>query len=210
MFEEENVHKFYDKKSYSFSNTRYKPWPVTKKFMEKYYNPSKLVLDSGCGNGRNCLGDNIIGMDYSRSLLIHAKSKNKSCDFMRGDIQNHPFLDNTFDLILSIAVIHHLLDRKKGFDDLYRISKKGCVILVYVWSSDVKGQKKFMQIEDSKEFKTKTENDVFATWRGKTEYLRYYHLYELTELENESKEAGFSILESGKEQESLYVILQKN
>ncbi|KAK1347446.1 Alkylated DNA repair protein alkB 8 [Hamiltosporidium tvaerminnensis] len=79
-FESQKVHTFYKNNHTHFSNTRYTIWPYIRTFLSTTYNPTHLILDNGCGNGRCIMYNNIIGMDYSRELLQHITKGNSSRD----------------------------------------------------------------------------------------------------------------------------------
>ncbi|TBU21011.1 putative methyltransferase [Hamiltosporidium tvaerminnensis] len=79
-FESQKVHTFYKNNHTHFSNTRYIIWPYIRTFLSTTYNPTHLILDNGCGNGRCIMYNNIIGMDYSRELLQHITKGNSSRD----------------------------------------------------------------------------------------------------------------------------------
>lgn len=51
-FHNEHVYKVYDKIAEHFSATRYKPWPRVAHFLQ-HIKKGSIVLDIGCGNGRN-------------------------------------------------------------------------------------------------------------------------------------------------------------
>ncbi|KAF7684091.1 putative methyltransferase [Astathelohania contejeani] len=203
------VHDFYSSCADKFNTTRRKPWPQTQLFISKYSTPTSLLLDSGCGNGRaSTCHPNTIGIDYSLNLLKYAYSRCTSpfTQFQRGNVINLPYKDGMFDLILSIAVVHHLTTeerRNKCFQEMHRVLAPNGKALVYVWSSEYKNKSKFRSAG------LKSDQDVFASWNGSFEKVRFYHLYTLGELEEQARRNGFTILKSGSENESLYVIIEK-
>lgn len=202
-FESEYVHKFYSKKSEPFSDSRVKPWPFTLLFMEKYSSPSSIVLDAGCGNGRQFISENTIGLDFSANLLLQARKKSP-LGLVRGDIHILPFRDRSFDICLSIAVVHHLSthERRVGcLREMMRVMKDDGMGLVYAWHRDASTKKKFTHIKG---------NDYFVSWKGESDALRYYHLFDQQSLVKLCEEAGFGVLESGIEQESVYTVVAKN
>ncbi|KAI4292368.1 hypothetical protein PAPHI01_1642 [Pancytospora philotis] len=201
-FEREYVHKFYSQKSSPFSQTRVKPWPFTLAFMERYAGPAALVLDSGCGNGRQFIGRNTVGVDYSENLLRAAAAK-PHLALVRADVVEEPFRDRVFDIVLSIAVVHHLSTherRLRCLQELRRVLKDGGHGLVYAWSIEASKKQKFSPIDG---------NAFFVSWRGETDALRYYYLFSADTLAALCAEAGFHVLESGVEQESVYAVVRK-
>jgi tRNA (uracil-5-)-methyltransferase TRM9 len=267
------VHDFYSNNSSLFSSTRYAPWPGISRFIKNIDYKCNLVLDSGCGNGRNML-DGMFGVDYGINLLLEtlkrtrkstlelkgskesleliSKNENigeksledknntmikekqnrnklksalmettvtkpetnqgdekdnlKNINLFRCTALNHPFKNETFDHILSIAVIHHFSTKERRIDalkDLYRLLKPQGTILLYVWSKHVSKQKKFEKIGDDE------NNDYRVIWNNDPTKIRYYYLYEINELKDDCISAGFIIKEINIEQESIKAILVK-
>lgn len=202
-FEDSFVHKFYDLKSDKFSKSRVCPWPFTKKFLNEYSNDSSLVLDAGCGNGRSFLHKSSIGLDYSFNLLLDARNKT-NLGLVKSNVLEMPFKEDSFDVVLSVAVIHHLSTnerRMKALEEMKRVMKKGGVILLYTWHLDASKKKKFHPAEG--------KNDFFVSWKGEEDLLRYYHLYDEEGLTKLCESSGMEIIEIGREQESIYAVLRK-
>ncbi|KAM0675648.1 hypothetical protein GVAV_001016 [Gurleya vavrai] len=195
-FEQKNVHNFYSNHANSFSVTRVIPWPKTVEFLK---NDFPLILDAGCGNGRSSHNNDVISLDYSYNLLNQNKCFNKinSC------VTLLPFKNETFDALLSVAVIHHLSTpekRKKALKEMHRVLKNNGRVLIYVWNREVVHKKRFKQING---------NDYFVTWNGNNEIIRYYYMYDEKEFYALLIECKFKIVECGLEQESIYAILEK-
>jgi ubiquinone/menaquinone biosynthesis C-methylase UbiE len=98
-----------------------------------------LVLDCGCGFGSFYnLTSNLdaIYLDFSLNLLkkfenIHGLKTNKIC----GNVLNLPFKDNSFDMVLCINVLEHIVDYKQVLYELKRILKNNGVLIVVVVNS---------------------------------------------------------------------------
>ena len=136
-----------------------------------------LVLDAGCGNGKNMQIRNdlkYIGCDTSDKLLEICKTK--ELNVVNANIKDLPFPDETFDNIICIAVLHHITleeERLNTVNELLRVLKPGGKLLLQVWAREQELTNKFIQIKD---------NDFFVTWSSSDKILkRYYHLF--TELE---------------------------
>lgn len=95
---------------------------------------NKELLDAGCGTGwfskyaaeRKA---KVTSMDLGENLL---KEVAKKCESTRvvGSILEIPFLENTFDYIVSSEVIEHVPDNKKAIEELYRVLKpNGTLVL---------------------------------------------------------------------------------
>lgn len=136
---EEKVKDFYNSYSERFSQTRHAIWDVIKNFNNSI-KPNSKILDAGCGNGKNMVylqneGHTVKGVDFSDSLLDICKEK--SLDVQYSDIRKLPYEDNTFDYVISIAVIHHLssyYEQVKAITELLRVTKKDGKVLFTVWA----------------------------------------------------------------------------
>ena len=96
----------------------------------------RIVLDLGCGSGENSLllarrGANVIGVDISESLLTLAKERlavNGSGDapvcFVPASAHRLPLPDASVDVVLGIAVLHHL-DLDATSKEVFRVLRPG-------------------------------------------------------------------------------------
>ena len=106
---------------------------------------AKNLLDIGCGAGNYSLkmltkiADlNCTLVDLSEPMLdkakerVSAKTKNK-VETIQGDIREVGLKENSFDIILAGAVLHHLRDDKDWettFDKLYSLLKPGGCLMI--------------------------------------------------------------------------------
>ena len=166
---ENNVRQFYNNNYEKFDNSRYSIWKAVRNFVDNIAEDS-LVLDAGCGNGKNMLymqarDIKVIGIDFCDKLLNICKEKVLNVKY--ADVRNIPFENNTFDYVISIAVIHHLSiesDRRKAIDEMLRVCKPNGKILVSVWALEQDKNSGF-------EF---TLGDNIVKWDDTT---RYYHIH---------------------------------
>lgn len=97
----------------------------------------KIILDAGCGNGTHTenlanKGATMVGIDFSSSVFQAEKNrKSKNLFFVKGDLQNPPFKESFFDLIISNGVIHHTKSTYNTFLKLVPIVKSGGSL--YLW-----------------------------------------------------------------------------
>lgn len=94
----------------------------------------KKILDIGCGTGEysnSFKPKNYTGIDISSEYISHAK-KTKKGNFLVMDATNLSFPDNSFDIILIAAILHHLEDEdvKKVLKEARRVLKRGGEILI--------------------------------------------------------------------------------
>lgn len=165
----------YDVIAEHFDVTRYKPWPETLEFLMGLPKKS-LVLDAGCGNGRNAvaaeeLGHTVIGFDISGAMLLTAREK-CGCGLVRADTTLMPFRDRAFDAALSIAVIHNLETedgRQEALREIGRALKPGGLALVGVWARE---QERLAE-------KCDATGDALVDWKTPDGIVRkrFYHLY---------------------------------
>ncbi|KAJ1921911.1 tRNA methyltransferase, has a role in tRNA modification [Mycoemilia scoparia] len=141
------VHKVYDQIAKHFSNTRYNPWPVIKKYLEDQ-EPGCIGADIGCGNGKYLgvrSGDMfVIGSDRSPALVEICNER--GFESMTADNLNLPYRDNVFDFAISIAVIHHFSTESRrvaAIKEILRTLRKGGTALIYVWALEQDGKRKF-------------------------------------------------------------------
>jgi SAM-dependent methyltransferase len=93
------------------------------------------LLDAGCGTGRNLiefrsLGE-AAGIDSSADAVEYCRRR--GIDGVRvGALEELPFADGAFDLVLATDVIEHLRDDGAGLAELRRVAKSGARLLVTV------------------------------------------------------------------------------
>lgn len=98
----------------------------------------ETVLDLGSGGGFDCflaakavgVNGKVIGVDMTPAMVDKArKNADKSdlynVDFRLGEIENLPVPDRTVDVIISNCVINLSPEKKKVFQDAYRVLKPG-------------------------------------------------------------------------------------
>lgn len=101
--------------------------------------PGEQVLDVGCGTGtlaievQNRVGraGRIFGIDPGTQQIARARSKasrrNLPIDFQIGVIEQIAFPDQTFDVVLSTLMMHHLPAslKRQGLAEIVRVLKPG-------------------------------------------------------------------------------------
>jgi len=95
----------------------------------------KKVLDAGAGTGR-LIRDlvsadaNVTALDISENMLKAIKKKHSNVETVVGDVEQLPFEDNSFDIIISTFVIVHLTDLSIFFKEAHRVLKDGGKFLI--------------------------------------------------------------------------------
>ncbi|MFQ5821299.1 MAG: class I SAM-dependent methyltransferase [Candidatus Heimdallarchaeota archaeon] len=92
------------------------------------------ILDFGCGGGwlskvlaSSCECE-VVGIDFSRSLINSAKRAVPTANFIVGDCANLPFREKSFDVIVGIAILHHL-DISSALTECNRVTAEGSLLL---------------------------------------------------------------------------------
>jgi len=96
------------------------------------------VLDLGSGAGNDCfvarkwVGEEgkITGVDFTMAMVEKArknleKTDFKNIEFIQGDIEDMPFSDNTYDVVISNCVLNLVPDKIKAFREISRVLKPG-------------------------------------------------------------------------------------
>lgn len=83
--------------------------------------PAGRVLELGCGNGKTAqalvrLTPQVVGLDFSRSGLLACRAAvpSPNLNLVEGDLRSLPFADRSFDHVVAIHVLGHLLQKDRG------------------------------------------------------------------------------------------------
>jgi ubiquinone/menaquinone biosynthesis C-methylase UbiE len=101
--------------------------------------PGEMVLDVGCGTGTLAMEvkprvgatGHVFGIDPGAQQIARARSKaarhNLSIEFQIGVIEHLDFPDQTFDVVVSTIMMHHLSDslKRQGLAEIARVLKPG-------------------------------------------------------------------------------------
>ncbi len=202
------VRETYDEIADHFAATRAHPWPETTSFCEG--RRVDVALDVGCGNGRNAevLLDHaatVVGLDASDALLSIARERVPAAEFLQGDASSLPLGDDTVDLAVYVATLHHLPDRalrRRSLDELARVLASGGEALVSAWSVT---HDRFDVDPDAE-----AGFDTHVDWTlpdGET-VPRYYHIYAPPEFEQDLAASDLRVVRSWLSSGNCYAVVR--
>jgi arsenite methyltransferase len=104
--------------------------------------PGERILDAGCGCGFDTFiassmagaSGKAVGVDITADMLAIAQSaakefKNGNVEFCEGAIEQLPFEDGYFDMILSNGVLNLIPDKPKAFKEIARVLRPEGVLI---------------------------------------------------------------------------------
>lgn len=106
--------------------------------------PGETVLDVGCGTGTLAIEvqrrvgatGHVFGIDPGTQQIARAQFKaarhNLPIDFRFGVVEHLAFPDQTFDVVLSTIMMHHLGDglKRRGLSEIARVLKSGGWLII--------------------------------------------------------------------------------
>ena len=197
---------FYNKIAESWYNVRH--WTIVEKElkqMNERWSRGK-ILNIGCAHGPDFLPFDsskfdFFGVDISENLLKLAQKYYKKFkikfNLSLADACKLPFRNSSFDYIVSVAAIHHILDkiqRIEALREMKRVLKKEA--FVSVWN------RKNPELPD--------KEVIEREWKHKNRILkRPYFMYTESGFEKELKEAGFNVkkIETDERERNIFAII---
>jgi SAM-dependent methyltransferase len=97
------------------------------------------ILDVGCGTGvvagrLAAAGYEVTGLDPSAGMLSHVRSHAPAVETVQGSATGLPFEDGQFDLVMCVAVMHHVAEPEKvhqSLTEMVRVTRPGGFTLVW-------------------------------------------------------------------------------
>jgi demethylmenaquinone methyltransferase / 2-methoxy-6-polyprenyl-1,4-benzoquinol methylase len=92
--------------------------------------PGDRVLDACCGTGDLALaaeaaGGGVTGLDFSEPMLERARSKSSTIEWVRGDLLDLPFADESFDAATVGFGVRNVDDLDRALRELRRVLRPG-------------------------------------------------------------------------------------
>jgi ubiquinone/menaquinone biosynthesis C-methylase UbiE len=193
-----SVRETYETIASHFSETRAHPWPEVTEFVEAAPDVA-TGLDLGCGNGRHAAvlrdrADRVLALDASRNLLDEADARLDSewARLLQGDAARLPIRDDTVDLAVYVATLHHLPSRdhrRRSLDELARVLAPEGQALVSAWST---AHDRFDADADAE---TGFDTTIDWTLPGGETVPRFYHIYAPAEFEADLEASDCRLIE---------------
>ncbi|MBL7071555.1 MAG: methyltransferase domain-containing protein [Candidatus Omnitrophica bacterium] len=163
-------------------------------FFERFIKPEpgEKLIDLGCGTGAftkelKKFSLNITAVDLSQNAVSSAKKDNPGYSAICSDIEKLSFADESFDVVVFSAVLHHFKDFSRCASEAYRVLKKGGRFYAF----DPNMRNPFMRIYRSAR-SGKGRRALRPVGPEASPYTVNERLLSKEELEKAFKEAGFS------------------
>jgi SAM-dependent methyltransferase len=98
------------------------------------------ILDAGCGTGEvaaslRLRGAQTVCVDLTRAAVARNRTLHPGVTACQADVLNLPFSDGAFDHCVSIGVLHHTPDCRRGLAELARVTRPGGRIVVLLYAA---------------------------------------------------------------------------
>lgn len=175
---------------------------------EKFPVLDRVVLDLGCGTGRNAnyiadLGNTVIGIEISKTAIDIAKKRaaaiGVNVDYRIGDIGvSYQIDDSSVDIILDVTSSNSLDEkgREVYLQEMARVLKPGGYVFVRALAKDGnKNVKNLLKQSPGKEYDTYYIKEIGLTERvfGKEDFIKMYGaLFSILKLEKKTSYTTFN------------------
>ena len=179
-----NQEKVWDKISGKWNVYRTRVSPSVERFLEGKHGK---ILDLGCGSGRNFVkvdGLDWYGIDFSGEMLKFAEGKGY-VELKRCGVDELPYDDDSFDVILCYAVLHCVDSAEKRLlatREVYRVLKSGGEAVISTIG------------KNNQRVGGKLGEGVLPWTVDSVKYMRYNYVYDLEEFEDLLKGVGLEVV----------------
>lgn len=211
---EQSTKETYERVAPEWKLKRGRSWKSVESFLKTHADAEKVLVDLGCGTGRDLISaeyygfQHLMGIDYAANQLSQVPPHFETC---QADLTRLPLASSYADVILCIAAFHHLLDpdtQQQALEEMERVLKKGGIILLSVWQPgetflrQIREKGKLQWVDDS------TGAVSFTSEDGKS-YPRYYYFFKEDELQELLSTTSLILEETMEDSGNLYLILRK-
>ncbi|CAB3251571.1 unnamed protein product [Arctia plantaginis] len=137
------VHDVYEQAGDDGDEGSRAPAPGVRAFLSEL-EPGSLVCDVGCGNGKYLsVNPSVYTVGGDRCTRLAAQARHHNNEVVVCDNLCLPFRDESFDAVLSIAVVHHFATverRAMALRELARVTRIGGRLLLTVWAMEHEGR----------------------------------------------------------------------
>ncbi len=171
---------------YSTNKQGFRNWILEQYDIRDNFN----IIELGCGKGDLWNGFNfpknvkVIQTDFSEGMVEEAK-KNSTIDnviFNQVDIQNIPYSDKSFDIVVANMMLYHVPDLDKGLREVPRVLKNGGKFYTTTYGEN--GITEYVQSLLSDNGLINTQNRTFTLQNGKAILSKYFSKVELRQYED--------------------------
>ena len=187
------VQDVYNQIASSFDNTRGKNyWITVNNFINNIKDTQLNILDLGCGNGKYISlfkpAHKIYALDNSTELLKIVSNRYPHVQTSNSDVTNTGLESNSFDHVISVAVIHHLNTwerRIQMIQEIYRLLKINGTGIITAWAISALTNKfiSFNSVNNNSQSQSQSQSqsDYLVPWDN--QFNRFYHLFSSNEFE---------------------------
>jgi SAM-dependent methyltransferase len=109
-------------------------------FAETDVRPGTRLLDVGCGPGLAAQiaaqnGAHVAGLDAAEASLAIARERTSGGDFRRGDMQDLPWADRSFDVVTGFNAFQFADDPLRAVQETRRVLAPGGRLAIVVWGA---------------------------------------------------------------------------
>lgn len=141
--EKQNKKLFWQEQTTNIEFSNKEPSKYITDVLEKIYLKNKNCIDIGCGGGRYTRylqkrDANVLAIDKYPEMIGDVYSQ--KINFINCDMNNIPVKSNSYDLILSIGVIHNAVTVDEFYEsikEIYRIANEESNIILSLFTNDV-------------------------------------------------------------------------
>src|SRR5690606_20341941 len=98
-------------------------------------NAARTALDVATGHGLRTADlhrrvPHVTGLDTDSGVLDSARKEDEGVSWLQGDVMTYPFAEAQFDVVASVATLHHLPDLDAAFRRLAMLTAPGGVVAI--------------------------------------------------------------------------------